>query len=50
MLAARRDACMDLIRALAGNQGIQSVVALCESELFRRGHASVGRVIAALRP
>lgn len=41
---------MDLISAVAGNQGVQSVVALCESELFRRGHASVGRVIAALRP
>lgn len=49
-LPGRPDACTGLIRALAGNQGIQSVVAFCESELFRRAPASVGRAIAALWP
>jgi hypothetical protein len=40
---------MDLMDALASQQGVGSVVALSESPLFRRGHASVGRAIGALR-
>ena len=44
------DAIMDLIDALASNQGCQSVVALSESPEFRREHGSVFRAIAALRP
>jgi len=44
------DANMDLIDALAANQGCQSVIALSESPQFRRVHGSVFRAIAALRP
>jgi len=40
---------MDLIDALASHQGSTSVVALSESAAFRRGHASVGRAIGAVR-
>lgn len=40
---------MDLIDALAANQGCRSVVELSESAVFRRGHASVGRAIGAVR-
>jgi hypothetical protein len=42
---------MDLIDALAANQGCRSVVALSQAREFRRGHGSVGRAIdEALRP
>lgn len=43
------DAIMDLIDALASNQGCQSVIALSESPQFRRVHGSVFKAIAALR-
>ena len=50
MLDRRADAAIDLINALAANQGCKSVVGLSESPLFRRGHASIGKAIGALRP
>ena len=50
MLGLRADATMDLINALAANQGSKSVVALSESPQFRRKHSSIGRAIEALRP